>query len=106
MEKLYICESNCDLKSILKALEDNGYKYIVKGVDKFLSGWGRATNKKHIQLIACRDSMERETIKRDLLLDNSFSYVNWYRIDDKKGIYNCVRNKSYTIRNDWTRCFK
>lgn len=106
MEKLYICESNGNLSENLKILQENGYKYIVKACDKFLSGWGGADGTKHIQLIACRDSVEREIIYRDLLLDNSFSYVNWYRIDDKKGLYNCVRNKSFTIRNDWTRCFK
>lgn len=106
MEKLYICKSNVNLNEYLKILKENGYKYLVKGQDKTFSGWGGADGTKHIQLIACRDIMERETIYRDLQNDNSFVYVTWYKIDDKKGIYSAVYNKSFTIRNDWTRCFK
>lgn len=99
MEEKMICESNEGL--YLKELQDMGYKYIVKGVDKFLSGWGGASGRKHIQLIACKTSEEREKIYKDLLNDNSFNYVNWYYITDVKGIYNTIRGKSYTIRNDW-----
>lgn len=105
MEKLYICEHD-NLNENLKILQENGYKYIVKGCDKFLSGWGGASGTKHIQLIACRDRYELETIKNDLYNDNSFNYINWYYITDKKDIYQAVYNKSFTIRNDWTRCFK
>jgi hypothetical protein len=83
----------------------NGYKYIIKAQDKFLTGWGNAQNTKHIQLIACKTPQERETILQDLYNDNTFNYVNWYPIHDRKSIYNTIRNKSYTIRNDWTRCF-
>lgn len=103
MEDKMICESNNGL--YLKELEDLGYKYIIKGVDKFLSGWGGASGKKHIQLIACKTSEEREKIYRDVLNDDSFNYVNWYYITDKSSIYNAIRGKSYTIRNDWKRCF-
>lgn len=98
---MYVCESNGDLH--LKELETAGYKYIVKACDKLLSGWGNATNKKHIQLIACKTEEERYKIYKDLISDKSFNYVNWYSITDKKNIYNIIRNKSYTIRNDWTR---
>ena len=99
MEDKMICDSNNGL--YLKELQDMGYKYIVKCVDKFLSGWGGASGRKHIQLIACKTSEEREKIYRDVLNDDSFNYVNWYYITDKSGIYNAIRGKSYTIRNDW-----
>lgn len=99
-----ICE-NENIGYYLNDLIFNGYKYIIKAQDKFLSGWGKAGNKKHIQLIACKTPQERETILEDLRKDNSFGYVNWYSITDWKRIFNSIRNKSYTIRNDWTRCF-
>lgn len=104
MEKIIICE-NENITENLKKLQEMGYKYIIKAQDKFLSGWGCSYNKKHIQLIACKTSQEREIITDDLEKDNSMGYINWYTIDDKQGIYNAIRNKSYTIRNDWTRCF-
>ena len=102
MEFKYICE-NENLKENLKELEDMGYKYVVKAQDKFLSGWGLSRGSKHIQLIACYDSMERENVYRDLQHDNYMNYVNWYRIDDFKGIYSATYNKTFTIRNDWSR---
>lgn len=98
----YVCE-NENLKENLKRLEKMGYKYIVKVCDKFLSGWGNARGCKHIQLIACYDNDERYRVYDDVRYDKSFSYVNWYRIDDYKGIYASVYNKSFTIRNDWSR---
>ena len=101
MENKLICDSNNGLH--LKELEDMGYKYIVKGVDNFLSGWGSASGRKHLQLIACKTIEEREKIYKDLLNDNIFTYVNWYYITDKRCIYNTIRGKSYTIRNDWAR---
>lgn len=104
MEKIIICE-NENITENLKKLQEMGYTYIVKAQDKFLSGWGSAMNRKHIQLIACKTSEERRTITDDLEKDNSMGYINWYRIDDKQGIYNTIRNKSYTIRNDWARSF-
>ena len=104
MENKLICECNNGLH--LKELQDMGYKYIVKGVDKFLSGWGGASGKKHLQLIACKTIEEREKIYKDLLNDNTFTYVNWYYINDLQGIYNTTRGKSWTLRNDWTRAFK
>lgn len=99
-----ICE-NDSIGYYLNELIMNGYVYIVKAQDKFLSGWGVAKNKKAIQLIACKTPQERETILQDLRNDKTMAYVNWYSIHDRKGIYNTIRNKTYTIRNDWTRCF-
>ena len=104
MEKLYICK-NDNIGYYLNELIVNGYKYIVKSQDKFLSGWGKSENKKHIQLIACKTPVEREKILNDLYNDKTMNYVNWYSITDRKGIYNTIRNKTYTIRNDWARCF-
>ena len=82
-----------------------GYKYIVKAQDKFLSNWDYANNKKHVQLIACRDRDQLEKIKNDLYNDKTMSYINWCYINDTETIYNYTRNKTFTIRNDWTRCF-
>lgn len=81
-----------------------GYKYIIKARDKFLSGWGNSANKTHVQLILCRTSKELELILEDLRSDKSFSYVTWNYLE-YKNIYNYTYNKTYTIRNDWTRAF-
>ena len=103
MKKIIICD-NENITQNLKLLQDMGYKYIIKAQDKFLSGWGYAKNSKHIQLIACKNENEKYKILNDLYQDNSFKYVNWDYITNKKAIYNYIRNKTYTIRNDWTRC--
>ena len=103
MKKLII--ENENLTKNVKELQEMGCKYIVKAQDKFLSGWGYPTNKKHVQLIACKDIDQLEKIKHDLYNDKTMNYVNWCYINDMQTIYNYTRNKSYTIRNDWTRCF-
>lgn len=105
MKNKAICETNCNITKTLKNLKELGYNYIIKANDKFLSGWGYTTNKKHIQLIACKTIEEKDTILHDLYSDKSFNYINWYSIDDIKQIKAIAINKSYTIRNDWTRCF-
>lgn len=102
MRAIYEC--NGAITPLVEELKENGYKYIIKAQDKFLSGWGGAENKKHVQIIACRTIEEKDKILRDLHNDNTMSYVNWHLLD-KKNIYNFIRNKSYTIRNDWTRAF-
>lgn len=104
-EKTIICEGD-NIGYYINWLMFEGYHYIVKAQDDFLSGWGCAKNKKHIHLIACKTPQEREIILQDLHNDKQMKYVNWYSINDRKSIYNTIRNKSYTIRNDWTRCFK
>ena len=95
--------ANENLRKNLKKLEEMGNKYILKANDKFLSGWGRAENKKHLQLIACVDRVELEEIKNDLEKDSTFNYINWENIKNVNNIYNWTRDKTYTIRNDWTR---
>ena len=96
---------NGDIATTLKELKAQGYNYIIKANDKLLSDWGYANNKKHIQLIACKTIEEKDTILHDLYSDKSFNYINWYYIDDIKQIKAIARGKSYTIRNDWARCF-
>ena len=105
MKNKRIYRVNSDIATTLKELKELGYNYIIKANDKFLSDWGYANNKKHIQLIACKTIEEKDTILHDLYTDKSFNYINWYYIDDIKQIKAIARNKSYTIRNDWTRCF-
>lgn len=105
MKNKRICENNCDITKTLKELKELGYNYIIKANDKALSNWGYATDKRHIQLIACKTIEEKDTILHDLYSDNTFNYINWYSIDDIKQIKAIARNKSYTIRNDWTKGF-
>lgn len=82
----------------------NGYNYIIKAQDKFLSGWGLSKDKKHIQLIAVKTNEELQNILQGLREDkNEFNYVNWYYINERQQIFNATRGKTYTIRNDWTR---
>ena len=101
-----ICINNENLKGNLELLKNNGYNYIAKAYDKFLSGWGEAENMAHVQLIACRTREELSTILSDLRKDDTLIYVNWYYIKDYKSIYRATYNKSFTIRNDWTRAFR
>ena len=103
MKKLII--ENDNLTKNVKELQEMGYKYIVKAKDKFLSGWGKSGTNGHVQLIACRNMDQLEKIKHDLYNDKTMSYINWCYINDIQTIYNYTRNKSFTIRNDWTRCF-
>ena len=105
MKNKRIYRVNSDIATTLKELKELGYNYIIKANDNFLSDWGKATHKKHIQLIACKTIEEKDIILHDLYSDRSFNYINWYYIDDIKQIKAIARNKSYTIRNDWTRCF-
>lgn len=102
MEFKYICE-NENLKENLQELKDMGYKYVVKVNDKWLGGSNSPYHKKHIQLIACYDSNEKQAVLNDVRYDNTFNYDNWYIIDDYKGIYSATYNKTFTIRNDWSR---
>ena len=105
MEEFYIYETNGNLKENIKLLKENGYKYVVKACDKFLSGWGGAENKKHIQIIACKNSYELGKIKNDLYNDKTFNYIDFNYIDNYKAIYNWCRNKSFTVRNNWYKAF-
>lgn len=102
-KRIYILDGNID--KTLKELKELGYNYIIKANDKFLSYWGKATDKRHIQLIACKTTKEKDTILHDLYNDNMFNYIKCYSIDNIKQIKSVAKNKSYTIRNDWTRCF-
>lgn len=102
MKCKYIC-SQCNLKENLQDLKNMGYKYIVKANDKMLSGANSPYRKSHIQLIACYAEKEKDIVIKDLSKDNTFNYVNWYSIDDYKGIYSATYNKTFCIRNDWSR---
>ena len=93
-----------DLKQALELLKDMQYKYIIKAVDKLTSGWGKAVGKKHIQLIAVKDSIEKDRVMSGLRQDNKeFAYIDFNNINDYKKIYAWTRGKIYTLRNDWTR---
>ena len=99
-----IC-NNEDLRKYLDILEKAGYKYIIKVNDKMLSGWGCARGS-HVQLIACVDLNDYYFIKNDVLNYNSFNYFNYWLINYKKAIIQATYGKSYTIRNDWSRCYR
>ena len=105
MKNKTIYEVDGNITTTLKELKELGYNYIIKANDKFLSDWGKATNKTHIQLIACKKKKKKDTILHNLYSDKSFNYINWYYIDNIKQIKAIARGKSYTIRNNWTRGF-
>ena len=95
-----------NLKENLQILKDNGYQYIIKAQDKFLSCWGRAGNRKHIQLIACYNREELGLMLQDLHKDRNFIYIHTYRLSYEncyKNILSVVRHYSWTLRDDWTR---
>jgi hypothetical protein len=101
--------SNDNLKQNIDLLLKNDYIYIIKAKDKWLSGWGQAKQKTHLQLIACKTLYEKQKITEDLKNDKTMSHVNYYYIDNPREVDNIlklVRNKSYTIRNSWSRAFK
>lgn len=103
MEKII---KNDNLGYYLNQLSMEGYRYIIKAKDKFLSGWGNAGKKSHIQLIACKDDIEFSKILQDIRNDDTFNYINWYRIPQENDkIIKLSYRYSYTVRNDWTRCF-
>lgn len=93
--------TNEELTKNLKLAINQGYKFAIKAQDKFLS-----ENKKHLQLILCKNEKEKDLILKDLYNDSTFIYVNWYYINDLQRIYNTSRGKTWTLRNDWTRAFK
>lgn len=98
--------ANDNIGYYLNYLCMNDYKYIIKAKDKMLSYWGNAEDKAHIHLIACKTEKERDTILKDLYYDKSFGYINWYMIPHENDkIIKLSYRYSYTIRNDWTRCF-
>lgn len=105
MKNNIICKNNCNIDKTLKELKEEGYNYIIKASDKLLSDGWLFTNKRHIQLIACKTTEEKDIILHDLYSDKDFNYINCYYIDNIKQIKAIAKNKSYTIRNDWTRCF-
>ena len=100
----YMCKTNGNIKENLEELRNNGYNFIVKVRDNWLSVYS-PFNKKHLHLIACKNWEEREKILEDVKNDKTFSYINWSNIEDYKSIYNWTRGKTYTIRNDWSRAF-
>ena len=95
----------CDFNiNDLENLEKNGYNFIVKAKDNFLSNWGESENKAHVQLIALQTYDEVcKLVNYMLTHKNEFSYVNYYKITDEKLIKSTIRNKTYTLRNDWIR---
>ena len=77
-----------------------GYKYFVKANDKFLSGWGQAENKIHVQIILCKNMEDVNKMIKYFSNSNDFNYIN-YNYLEYKAIYNCIYNKSFTILNEW-----
>ena len=76
------------------------YKYFIRANDNFLSEWGYAKNKKHIQIILCKDYDELTKILDRLKNDKSFSYVNWNLLD-YQALCRIIKNKSFSLRNDF-----
>ena len=76
------------------------YKYFIRANDNFLSNWGYAESKKHLQIILCKDKQEVYKILDRLNNDKSFSYVNWNLLDYPT-LCRTIRNKSFSLRNDF-----
>ena len=76
------------------------YKYFIRANDNFLSSWGYAENKKHLQIILCKDYDELTNILDRLNNDKSFSYVNWNLLNYQT-LCRTVKNKSFSLRNDF-----
>ena len=76
------------------------YKYFVRANDIFLSKWGYAENKTHVQIILCRDDEEVVEILKRLTNDKSFSYINWNLLEYQT-LCRTIRNKSFSLRNDF-----
>ena len=87
-------------KQDIEELKNLGYKYYVKAKDNLLSGWCQAENRKHIQIILCKNMEDVYKIIYYFNKDKTFSYVN-YNYLEYKNIYNCTHGKSFTIRNKW-----
>lgn len=89
--------------AILKELKAQGYTRIIKAQDSWLSNWSPYSPKKHIHLIACKDLTEFNGIWDDVSRDKFLKYVCWNYIGNIESIRGLTRNKTFTIRNDWTR---
>lgn len=76
------------------------YKYFIRANDNFLSKWGYAGNKTHIQIILCKDYDELTNILERLKNDKSFSYVNWNLLEYSI-LCRTIKNKSFSLRNDF-----
>ena len=61
---------------------------------------GYAGNKKHLQIILCKDKQEVYKILERLINDKSFSYVNWNLLDYQT-LCRTIKNKSFSLRNDF-----
>ena len=61
---------------------------------------GYAENKKHLQIILCKDKQEVYDILERLKNDKTFSYVNWNLLDYPT-LCRTIRNKSFSLRNDF-----
>lgn len=76
------------------------YKYFIRANDNFLSNWGYAESKKHLQIILCKDYDELTNILERLNNDKSFSYVNWNLLEYPI-LCRTIKNKSFSLRNDF-----
>lgn len=51
--------------------------WYVTATDKFLSGWGLATGKKHKLIVECKDIQQALKVKSNMEKDRTLSYVNY-----------------------------
>lgn len=91
---------NSLIKEEIEECKNLGYKFFVKANDKFMPGWGLAKDKTHIQIVLCKNIDDVNKMMNYFKNDNSFNYANFGYLDYKT-LYNCIRNKSFSIRNKW-----
>ena len=94
-----ILESNLNLKEIIEELKKQGYEYFVKANDNFLSGWGFG-KEKHVQISFCKNATEYYNGMQKMKQAGGLTYINWNFLT-YENIRNVIRNKSYTLRNDF-----
>lgn len=91
---------NSLIKEEIEEYKNLGYKFFVKANDKFMTGWGLAKDKNHIQIVLCKNMDDVNKMMNYFKNDSSYNYVNFGYLDYKT-LYNCTYNKSFSIRNHW-----
>lgn len=89
-------ESKKGLKKELQDLIKDGYDIFYIGLDPFLSGWGYAQGKKHLQINALKsaDAVIYENMQKEL------KRVQWYRKYELDTILKRAYRKTWTLRTD------
>ena len=89
------------INDLRKDLLQHDFKFWVKAKDKFLSGWGCAENRTHLQIVAVRTREEVDKMLRYFRSDKSYSYATFGLLSDYS-LNSIIKGNSYTIRTNYT----